>query len=157
MKKPKTILFNPRSTKHMGCLFWDILELKKFIDPRQVKDFLTDRGEKARDKENNREEWKNPMNIPAEFLSTGQKVIDLLNAKDAHPVVSKLAEYRGMYKLFSSYLEPMQVTWVSSDGLVHSTNKIHGTVGGRLASEKPNMQNIPRGSVIKNLFISILG
>ena len=40
------------------------------------------------------------------------------------------------------------------DGRIRCTYNLHGTETGRLSSSEPNMQNIPRDSRIKNLFVA---
>lgn len=45
----------------------------------------------------------------------------------------------------------------SNDGRVRCTYNLHGTETGRLSSSEPNMQNIPRDSFIKNIFVAPKG
>lgn len=51
--------------------------------------------------------------------------------------------YRLLGKMISTYLAPARDSWKGNDNRVHSTYKIHGTETGRLASEEPNLANIP--------------
>lgn len=74
--------------------------------------------------------------------STDEKVLnELLNE---HPIISKILEYREIYKLKSTYIEPLYKL-----GLKDKNNRIHtsflqtGTATGRLSSKNPNLQNIP--------------
>ena len=56
--------------------------------------------------------------------------------------VKILLEYRKLTKLKSTYIEPLpQKVW--SDGFLHGEINQMGTKTGRLASENPNLQNIP--------------
>lgn len=56
--------------------------------------------------------------------------------------VKVLLEYRKLTKLKSTYIEPLpQKVW--SDGFLHGEINQMGTKTGRLASENPNLQNIP--------------
>jgi DNA polymerase-1 len=74
---------------------------------------------------------------------TGKDILDGL--KGAHPVVPLLLEYRETFKIFSSFVEPL-LSAIAEDGNVHTTFLQTGTATGRLASERPNLQNIPQGS-----------
>lgn len=56
--------------------------------------------------------------------------------------VKVLLDYRKLTKLKSTYIEPLpQKVW--SDGFLHGEINQMGTKTGRLASENPNLQNIP--------------
>lgn len=56
--------------------------------------------------------------------------------------VKILLDYRKLTKLKSTYIEPLpQKVW--SDGFLHGEINQMGTKTGRLASENPNLQNIP--------------
>lgn len=64
---------------------------------------------------------------------------------------SYIMKFRELKKLNGTYVEGLY-KHIESDGRAHSSYLIHGTVTGRLASRKPNMQNIPRDSAIRSLF-----
>ena len=55
------------------------------------------------------------------------------------------SKIQSINKTFASKWE----SWISDDGLIHSNMLQHGTVTGRLAVRKPNLQNIPK--VIEDL------
>lgn len=63
---------------------------------------------------------------------------------DKHPSIAKILEYRELYKLKSTYIEPLlKHAKSSSQNRIH-TSFIHtGTSTGRLSSKEPNLQNIP--------------
>lgn len=74
--------------------------------------------------------------------STDEKVLnELIND---HPLIPKILEYREIYKLKSTYIEPLYKL-----GLKDKSSRIHtsflqtGTATGRLSSKNPNLQNIP--------------
>lgn len=46
---------------------------------------------------------------------------------------------------------------IVTDGRVHTDLLVHGTSTGRLSSRNPNLQNIKRGSTIRNIFIAPKG
>ena len=63
---------------------------------------------------------------------------------DAHPVIAKLLEYRELYKLRSTYIEPLlKLSKTSPKGRIHTSFMHTGTATGRLSSKEPNLQNIP--------------
>jgi uracil-DNA glycosylase family 4 len=97
---------------------------------------------------------------------TGAEVLDELPPE--HPVVANLKKYRKVAKLRSTYVVPFKPYVngfrptksdkkngvISSDGRVHASYLLHGTATGRLASRDPNMQNIPRGPLIRSQFVA---
>ena len=55
----------------------------------------------------------------------------------------QVLEFRGWQKADSSFYRPY-LTLLSTDGRLHPTFKLHGTVTGRLSCNTPNLQQIPR-------------
>ncbi|MCR4942130.1 MAG: DNA polymerase I [Campylobacter sp.] len=83
--------------------------------------------------------------------STDENVLnDLL---DTHPVIAKILEYRELYKLTSTYCEPLLNLALKDDENRIYTNFLQtGTSTGRLSSKNPNLQNIPaRGKLAKSV------
>ena len=81
---------------------------------------------------------------------------DVLKAlRDDHgcELAGLVLEIRGLEKLTSTYLAPYP-NLVEADGRIHCSFTFTRTVTGRLASEKPNLQNIPRDPRIRNLIVS---
>jgi len=74
--------------------------------------------------------------------STDEKVLNALI--NEHQIIPKILEYREIYKLKSTYIEPLLKL-----GLKDKNHRIHtsfiqsGTATGRLSSKNPNLQNIP--------------
>lgn len=87
-------------------------------------------------------------------LSTNRETLTKL-AKEysTHNVPKLLLQYRETTKMLSTFIEGLS-QWLDFNGRVHSTYKQHGTVTGRLSSAEPNLQNIPRDSTIRGIFIS---
>ncbi|MGC9610660.1 MAG: DNA polymerase [Minisyncoccia bacterium] len=75
--------------------------------------------------------------------STSEEV--LLSIKDEHPVVTDILTYRETFKIKSTYVEPL-LKLCGQDGRIRTNFIQTGTATGRLASEKPNLQNIPQES-----------
>jgi len=128
----------------------------------------------------------NPNSPPqvAELLYDGVKIpkykgsrstdADTLDMLPPNPVIVLLKEYRKSQKLHSTYvknlynfdptdkkhkgsLEGTRGPNVHSDGRVHCSYLLHGSVTGRLASRDINMQNIPRDSEVRSQFIALPG
>lgn len=76
---------------------------------------------------------------------------------DKHPIVPLLLRWRELSKLKSTYLQTLP-NLKGVDGRVHTTFKQFGAATGRLASENPNLQNIPihgeYGREIRKAFIA---
>jgi DNA polymerase-1 len=64
--------------------------------------------------------------------------------------ISKILEYRREHKLYGTYIKGTRKRLI--ENRLYPTFLLHGTVTGRLSCRNPNLQNIPRGSVIKRLF-----
>lgn len=91
---------------------------------------------------------------------TGQYVTSeetLVSLKDAHPIVNKILEYRGLAKLLSTYVDALPQLISKRDGKVHTSYNQTVTATGRLSSSNPNLQNIPirdeQGKEIRKAFI----
>ncbi|MDD5203675.1 MAG: DNA polymerase, partial [Sulfurimonas sp.] len=77
--------------------------------------------------------------------STDENVLSSL--KDAHAIIPPLLEYREVYKLYSTYIEPLLKLSQESDvSRLHTSFVQTGTATGRLSSKNPNLQNIPARS-----------
>ena len=83
--------------------------------------------------------------------STDESVLKDLTA--LHPAVSKILDYRELFKLQSTYCEPLlQLALADPQNRVRSNFLQTGTATGRLASKNPNLQNIPaRGTFAKDV------
>jgi len=74
--------------------------------------------------------------------STDEKVLNEL--LDEHPVIPKILEYREIYKLKSTYIEPLfKLGKKDKNSRIHTSFLQTGTATGRLSSKNPNLQNIP--------------
>jgi len=92
--------------------------------------------------------------------STDEKVLSSL--KDAHEIIPKLLEYREVYKLYSTYIEPLlKLAKESKSSRIHTSFVQTGTATGRLSSKNPNLQNIPTrtplGAKIRQAFVAGAG
>jgi len=89
--------------------------------------------------------------------STDASVLDQYRE---HTIVNKIQDYRAYTKLQSTYVEGL-MKMMGTDGKVHTQFSTTRTETGRLASSKPNLQNIPvrteLGRRIREAFISERG
>lgn len=101
-------------------------------------------------------------NKPSNKPSTDEESLVELRLKYKDPQSPKaifldsLLELRGLEKMYKTYI----LGWsekVQDDNCLHGRYLIHGTDSGRLSSQEPNMQQIPKTSVdpnIKNQLVS---
>lgn len=76
----------------------------------------------------------------------------LVELSRAHPIPALILTYRELAKLKSTYVEPLPKAIDPSDGRVHTSYSQTSVATGRLASNEPNLQNIP---VTENADINI--
>ncbi len=62
---------------------------------------------------------------------------------DEHPIIEKILRYREIQKLKTTYIDPFPTLISKTSGRLHTTFNQTGTTTGRLASQDPNLQNIP--------------
>ena len=75
-----------------------------------------------------------------------------------HPIIDALLEYRELTKLVQTYLEPLPRLVDPDTGRIHATFKQTAAATGRIATQDPNLQNIPvrreLGREIRRAFIA---
>lgn len=95
-------------------------------------------------------------NKPTNKPSTDEETLTELRLKYKNPESPKaifldsLLELRGLEKMYKTYI----LGWsekVQDDDCLHGRYLIHGTDSGRLSSQEPNMQQIPKTSVDPNI------
>ena len=125
--KQAGVRFNLASPKQLGEVLFDKLQL----DPSAKK---TKTGQ----------------------YQTGEDVLLKLAAK-GHPIVEDILSFRELTKLKSTYVDALPQLINKKTGRVHTTYGQAVAVTGRLASNNPNLQNIPvrtdRGKEIRKAFI----
>ncbi len=91
---------------------------------------------------------------------TGQYSTDeatLSQYANEHPIIHEILEYRELRKLKSTYVDALPQLVNSKTGRVHTNYQQTVAATGRLASNNPNLQNIPirtsRGKEIRKAFI----
>ncbi len=85
---------------------------------------------------------------------------ELEKMKELHPIVERILAHRELQKLLSTYIDTIP-TLVGEDGRLHARFLQAGAATGRMASENPNVQNIPikseLGRRIRRAFIAAPG
>ncbi|OGG78057.1 hypothetical protein A3A36_02705 [Candidatus Kaiserbacteria bacterium RIFCSPLOWO2_01_FULL_52_12b] len=85
---------------------------------------------------------------------------ELEKMRDMHPIISDILQYRELKKLLSTYIENLPPL-LDGDNRLHAEFVQTGTTTGRMASQNPNLQNIPihseRGRAIRHAFIASNG
>ncbi len=82
---------------------------------------------------------------------------ELEKIRELHPIVGDILEYREVQKLLSTYIDSIPPL-LDEERRLHATFLQAGTTTGRMASQDPNLQNIPirteRGRAIRHAFIA---
>ena len=93
------------------------------------------------------------------FYSTAASVLESLRGQ--HAVVDWVLEYRELAKLKSTYVDALPLQVNPTTGRVHTSFNQTGSVTGRIASSKPNLQNIPirteTGRKVRKAFVASTG
>jgi len=92
-------------------------------------------------------------------FSTAADVLEDLRGQ--HPIVELILEQRELSKLKSTYVDALPEDINPQTGRVHTSYKQTGSVTGRIASEDPNLQNIPirteLGREVRKAFVAARG
>jgi DNA polymerase-1 len=110
---------------------------------------------------------RSPMQVKAALLKLGIRVqstsIDILvnilqqpnSPVEAKEFTMLMVEHRKQAKLYGTYVKGIIRRMYK--GRVHPTFLLHGTTTGRLACRNPNLQNVPRDSTMRSMFIPSKG
>lgn len=108
--------------------------------PLQVKKYLSDHG----------------IRVDSTNEATLLVLLDKLKQrgeeeKEVAEFTRTLLKHRKEAKLYGTYVKGVQKRMYR--GRVYPTFLLHGTTSGRLACRNPNLQNVPRGSSIRKLYV----
>ena len=88
------------------------------------------------------------------YTDTGKKSVsaEVLESIEPRPeCIQLLLNYNKLDKIYTTYIKGIE-SKVDNDKRLRSSFSLQTTVTGRLSSSKPNIQNIPRSSDVKNIF-----
>ncbi|MBM3216112.1 hypothetical protein FJZ36_14490 [Candidatus Poribacteria bacterium] len=88
---------------------------------------------------------------------TGNRSVDqatLERLEGSHPIISPLREHRELTTLLNVFVEKLPQIVSPITGRVHSNFNQVGTVTGRISSNDPNLQNIPKDATIRSAFVA---
>lgn len=92
--------------------------------------------------------------------ATGQRSTresELEKLRELHPIIGEVLEYRELKKLLSTYIDNLPPL-LDAGHRLHAQFLQTGTTTGRMASQNPNLQNIPlhseRGRAIRRAFVA---
>lgn len=89
--------------------------------------------------------------------STDAQTLDFLQEHtNGHPFIAAIKRYRTASRAYGTYVKGMY-KWLQPDNRIHTNFKLHGTRTGRLSSNEPNIQNIPRVPQLRGTFIAAPG
>jgi DNA polymerase-1 len=118
-------------------------ELNRWVDnpnsPKQVKEALAEMGEHVKSTD---------VTVLTDlFLGTTKK--------DLREFCDKMLVWRKQAKLYGTYIKGISSRIYR--GRIHPSFLLHGTTTGRLACRNPNLQNVPRDSTIRNMYVASPG
>lgn len=92
---------------------------------------------------------------PSKKTGTGAASVDeetLRKLENKHPMIPMLLEWAETKKMKSTYVDGLLTKLYK--GSLHPSFHLHRTATGRLSSSNPNLQNIPRDSSVRGLFVA---
>ena len=95
------------------------------------------------------EELKLPVIETTESGSPSTSEATLMQLRDKHPIVELILRYRGVNIQISHFIDG----WINRmwGRRLFPNFKLHGTVTGRTSCTDPNLQQVPRDPIIRNL------
>ena len=95
------------------------------------------------------EELKLPVIETTESGSPSTSGATLMQLRDKHPIVELILKYRGVNIQISHFIDG----WINRmwGRRLFPNFKLHGTVTGRTSCTDPNLQQVPRDPIIRNL------
>src|SRR3989344_2289440 len=130
----------------------EIFELERLLDPILKK--MERRGVLLNQeylRKLKKEQDQKLYNLEQEIYIEAETEFNILSSKQAKKfkfLEEKIKTYRSLYKIKSTYIEPL----LEAEERIHTKYNSLGTATGRISSSSPNLQNIPE--IIKPAFIA---
>jgi DNA polymerase-1 len=94
------------------------------------------------------------MNLKPKRRGDRSTAKEILEKLPQGRIVKAIQRFRKASKAYSTYVVGIYKVVDPETGRVYATFKIHGTRTGRLSSAEPNLQNIPRESLLRGMFVA---
>ncbi|MDP1629192.1 MAG: DNA polymerase, partial [bacterium] len=124
--------------------------------PKQLGDVLFNKLKIETDSAESRGGTRKIKKTPTGQIST--RASELFKLRRAHPLINLILEFRELGKLKNTYIDVLPDLADSRTGRIYATFNQVGTATGRLASDSPNLQNIPArgewGKEIRKAFLA---
>lgn len=120
--------FNPNSSRHLAKVIYDLLKIK--LTPEML---VADNGKKI-----------------TTARPTARSV--LLKLRNRDPIIEDAIQYKLITKRWGTYVHNVEAR-LDHRLHLHGNLLLTATRTGRLSSRDPNLQNLPKGSEIKQMFI----
>lgn len=94
------------------------------------------------------------IKLPVQISKARKPTVDdaaLQNLLYLHPIIACLREYRGLQKVYTSFIEGSLKKM--REGRIHPSFNVNGTVTGRISSSSPNMQQLPKEGGVRGIYI----
>jgi len=90
------------------------------------------------------------------IYSTDKSHLAQIQSKDLgeleRQIVDDIANYKLYHKVLSTYVRPIQSTYLYPDSKIRGCFNLVGPVTSRLSSDTPNLQNLPKHGVVADTF-----
>lgn len=93
------------------------------------------------------------LRLPVQLSKTRKPTVDdaaLAKLEKMHTVVGLLREYRGLQKVYTSFIEGSLNK--QREGKIYPSFNVNGTVTGRISSSSPNLQQLPREGGVRGIY-----
>lgn len=91
--------------------------------------------------------WKTPS---GQQDSVEREVLERLNKSHKSKVLTSIIDRSELVSAKSKYIDPVVDKWRGTDGKTHTTYGVDGTTTGRVSSEDPNHENLPKRNKLAN-------
>lgn len=136
-----------REVRKIAKQYWDVVKYSKDTGAKSFEGTFNLKSPKQL-------KWILEEITGTKINSTDKEALDQL-AEEFPEIafIQAIVTLRKANKYMDTYVQGIRDV-ICKDGRVRCSFNLHGTETGRLSCSEPNMQNIPRNKLIKNLFIA---